>query len=70
MGIDAIKMEEVKDWIRNGVASREKRGNDLFEVERMPLGQEDENAFVCIPISEVQGILRRCAHELGMTYEQ
>ena len=70
MGIDAMKMEEVKDWIRNGVASCEKRDKDLFEVERMPLGQEDENAFVCIPISEVQGILRRCAYELGMTYEQ
>ena len=37
---------------------------------RMPLGQEDEDTFVCIPISKVQGILRRCAHELGMTYEQ
>lgn len=70
MGIDAMKMEEVKNWIRNSVAGRGKKDNDLFEVERMPLGQEDEDAFVCIPISEVQGILRRCAHELGMTYEQ
>ena len=70
MGIDAMKMEEVKNWIRNSVADRGKKDNNLFEVERMPLGQEDEDAFVCIPISEVQGILRRCAHELGMTYEQ
>ena len=65
-----MKMEEVKDWIRNSVVGRGKKDNDLFEVERMPLEQEDEDAFVCIPISEVQGILRRCAYELGMTYEQ
>ena len=70
MGIDAIKMEEVKDWIRNGVASREKRGNDLFEVGRMTLRQENEDTFACIPVSEVQGILKRCTYELGMTYEQ
>lgn len=70
MGIDVMKMEEVKNWIRNSVAGCGKRDNDLFEVWRMPLEQEDEDAFVCIPVSEVQGILRRCAHELGMTYEQ
>lgn len=70
MGIDAMKMEEVKNWIRNSVAGRGKKDNDLFEVERMPLEQENEDTFACIPVSEVQGILRRCAYELGMTYEQ
>ena len=70
MGIDAMKMEEVKNWIRNSVAGRGKKDNDLFEVGRMTLRQENEDIFACIPVSEVQGILRRCAYELGMTYEQ
>ena len=70
MGIDAMKMKEVKNWIRNSVAGRGKKDNDLFEVRRMTLRQENENASVCLPVSEVQGILRRCAYELGMTYEQ
>ena len=67
-----MKMEEVKDWIRNSVVGRGKRDNDLFEVvnlsRRTTLEQENEDTFACIPVSEVQGILRRCAHELGMTY--
>ena len=70
MGIDAMKMEKVKNWIRNSVAGRGKKDNDLFEVGRMTLRQENEDIFACIPVSEVQGILRRCAYELGMTYEQ
>lgn len=73
MGIDAMKMEEVKDWIRNDVASREKRDNYFEAISlsgRMTLEQENEDTFACIPVSEVQGILRRCAYELGMTYEQ
>ena len=65
-----MKMEEVKDWIRNSVVGRGKKDNDLFEVGRMTLEQENEDTFACIPVSEVQGILRRCAHELGITYEQ
>ena len=70
MGIDAMKMEEVKNWIRNSVAGRGKKDNDLFEVGKMTLRQENEDTFACIPVSEVQGILRRCAYELGMTYKQ
>lgn len=65
-----MKMEEVKNQIRNGVAGRVKKDNDLFKVERMTLRQENEDTFACIPVSEIQGILRRCAYELGMTYEQ
>ena len=49
MGIDAMKMEEVKNWIRNSVADRGKKNNDLFEVGRMILRQENENTFACIP---------------------
>ena len=70
MGIDAMKMEEVKNWIQNSVAGRGKKDNDLFEVGRMTLRQENEDTFACISVSEVQGILRRCAYELGMIYEQ
>ena len=70
MGIDAMKMEEAKNWIQNSVTGRRKKDNDLFEVGRMTLRQENEDTFVCIPVSEVQGILKRCAYELGMTYKQ
>ena len=70
MGIDAMKMEEVKSWIRNSVTGRRKKDNDLFEVGRMTLRQENEDTFACIPVSEIQVILRRCAYELEMTYEQ
>ena len=65
-----MKMEEVKDWIRNSFVGRGKKDNDLFEVGRMTLRKENEDTFACIPVSEVQGILRRCAYELGITYEQ
>ena len=38
MGIDEMKMEEVKDWIRNGIVSCGKRDNNLFEAGENAIG--------------------------------
>ena len=70
-GNDARKMEEVKAWLRGNSNIQEK--NDLFGAidlgGRMALEQEEEDTFGCIPVAEVDQLLKKCAYELGMTYE-
>ena len=69
---DVKKMEEVKEWFKEGNPSSKKKINDLFRSidmgGRIPL-KEQEEALGCVPVGEVKEILKKCAIELGMIYE-
>lgn len=72
MGNNAGQMMEVREWLQGGFFSYEKKGDALFESfsmgGRMQLEDEDEG-LGCLPLEEVNELLRNCAHELGIKYE-
>ncbi len=73
MGNDARQMAEVKEWLQGSFFSHEKKRNDLFGAislgGRMELEQEENESLGCVPIEEVEELLKKCAYELGMAYE-
>lgn len=72
---DVIQMSEIKEWLRGGFFSyeNEKKKNDLFEAVslggRMELEQKEDESLGCIPLEEVEELLKKCACELGIAYE-
>ena len=73
MGNDARQMTEIKEWLQGSFFSCEKKRNDLFCAisldGRMELEQKEDESLGCIPIEEVDELLKKCAYELGIAYE-
>lgn len=74
MGNEAKQMAEVKEWLQGGFFTRGEKSSDLFGAVslggRMELEQEENESLGCVPIEEVEELLRKCAYELGIVYEQ
>ncbi len=73
MGNDVRQMTEIKEWLQGSFFSCEKKRNDLFGAislgGRMELEQKEDESLGCIPIEEVEELLKKCAYELGIAYE-
>lgn len=58
MNNDVRQMEEVKKWLQ---------GNFFLYKNKE---QKEDESLGCIPIEEVDELLKKCAYELGTKYEK